>query len=191
MTVIGKKRERQSILTLGRLACQQTIRANARGVVGESSGESGAGGDFEGSWMAASYLLIKLGNAVCFAHERVLVPSMQFRLVTVKLVALDRCKRGITIWWHNRFWENPMSLGARVADVRVPVIICRTDGADNRVVSVPKSVFVFLLACGAPDGIKNVLALWRGLRSEVRPNGATMGPHYRLVVLGAPLGRGR
>ena len=83
-----------------------------------------------------------------------------------------------------------MGLGARVAEVGVPVVI-RTDGADSRVVTVPKSVFVFLLVRGAPDGIKNVLALLWGLWSEVRSNGAAMGPHYRLVVLRAPLSRGR
>jgi hypothetical protein len=93
------------------------------------------------------YLLIKSGNAIRLAHERVLVPSIGFRLVAVKPLVLDRCERGVTIRrWHNRFGKDPMRLGTGVTKVRIPVVICRADGPDEGVVSVPKSVFVFLLA---------------------------------------------
>jgi len=148
--------------------------------------EKGSG---RGEW-GCSWRPMRSSNTVRLTHEGVLVPSIGFRLVVVKSLILDWHERAITICgWHDGFRENSVRLGAGVTKVRVPILICRTDGTEG-IISVRESVFVFLLARGAPDGIKDVLALRRRLWSKVRPNGAAVRPHYWLVVLRAPLGRG-
>jgi hypothetical protein len=133
---------------------------------------------------------MELSNAIRLTHEGVLISPIWFRLVAVKPLVLDWCKLAITICrWHDRFGEEPMRLGA--TKVRIPVVIRRTDGTDKGVISISGSVIVFLLVRGAPDRIKDMLTLRRWLRSEVRPNGAAMGPHDWLVVFRTPLGRRR
>ena len=112
-------------------------------------------------------------------------------MIAVKLVVLDWCERGVTIRrWHDRFGEDPMRLGACVT-ISVPVVICRTDGANERVVPIPGSVFVFILVRRTPDGVKDVLALRLRLWGKVRSNRAAVRPHDWLVMFRAPLGRGR
>ena len=135
---------------------------------------------------------MELSNAIRLTHEGVLVPPIWFRRVAMKPLVLDWCELAITICrWHGRFGEEPMRLGARVTKVRIPVVIRRTDGTDEGVISISGSVIVFLLVRGAPDRIKDMLTLRRWLRSEIRPNGAAMGPHDWLVVFRTPLGRRR
>lgn len=78
----------------------------------------------------------------------------------MKSVVVDWYERAITIgWWHDRFREDPMRLRTEVPEVRVSVVVRRTDGAHERIISIPGDMFVFLLARGAPDRIKNMLAL--------------------------------
>ena len=129
--------------------------------------------------------------AIRFTHVGVLVSPVRFGLVAMKSMALHCCERTITIClWHNGFGEDSMRLGARVSEVRVPVVVGRRDDTHERIVSIPMRVFVLLLTRRAPDGINDVLTL-RWLGSKVRPNWAAVRPHDWLVVLRAPLRRGR
>lgn len=129
-------------------------------------------------------------DPVRLTHEGVLVPSIRFGLV-VKSLVLDWCERGVAICrWHDRFGENPMSLVAGVAQVRVPIIVRRTDDTNEGVVTISESVLVLFLVRRTPHRIKDLLTL-RRLWGEVGPNWTVVSPHDWFVVLRAPFGRGR
>ena len=133
-----------------------------------------------------------LSDPIRLAHVGVLESSIVFRLVAVKPLVLDWSERTVTVRrGHDRFREDPVRLVTGVTKVRVPVIVRRTDGTDEGIISISESMFVFLLACRTPNGIKDVLTFRRWSRSKVGPNGAALGPHYWLVVFRAPFGRGR
>ena len=105
-------------------------------------------------------------DTIRLAHVRVLVPSIVFGLVAVKPLVLDRCERAITVCQgHDRFREDPMRLVAGITKVGVPVVVSRTDGTDKGIIPISGSMFVFLVACGTPDGIKDMLTLRRWLWS--------------------------
>ena len=185
-------RERQSADDWDASALNRSSKPTRGKVAGGEQHGLRTGQGVEG-WVGDSvHLPIELSNAVGLAHERVLAPYIGFRMVVVRPVVLDWCERAIAVRrWHDRFREDTMRLGAEVTEVSVSVVVGRTDGADEGVVTIPNSMLVFLLARRAPDRIENVLVFRRGLWSKVRPNRAAMRPHYWLVVLRAPLGRGR
>ena len=138
------------------------------------------------------YFSVGSGNTIRLTHEGVLVPPIWLGLVAVKPLIIDWCERGVTIRrGHDRFGENPMRLVARAAKVRVPIVIGRTNSANEGVVSVSGGMVVFVLVHRTPNRIKDVLMLRRLQWSKVGPNWATLSPRYWFVVFGAPLGRGR
>lgn len=134
-------------------------------------------------------LLMQSSYPIRLAHVGVMIPPVGFGMIAMKAIVLGWCERTITIRRrHGGLGEDPVELGTRVPEVRV---VHRRDGAHEGIISVPKSVFIFLLVRGTPDGISDMLKLRRWLRSKVRPNLATMRPHDWFVVLGTPLRRGR
>lgn len=141
--------------------------------------------------MKGVFLPARSRNAIRFTHVGILAPSVRFRLVAVKPMILCRCEEAIAVpRRHDRFGKNPKRMGTGVSEARVPVVVRRTDGARERIVSVPKSMFVFLIAYGAPNRVNHLLVLGR-LWSKVRAGWTIMRPHDWLVVFWAPFGRGR